>query len=294
MKIKGLLSLALLLVAVAAHGQLLWRVSGNGAAKPSYVFGSHHIAPLQVLDTLSGFSRAMAECAEVWGEVDCDSMNTTQVRTRVSQSMVAPPDSTLSSLFSPEAYAMVDRSINSHFGSMGVSLKQFDKFKPVAITTVMQALWAVEDFGMLAQAIDSEVQDRVRAAGKPVRSLESIDFQINILYNAPLSQQAADLLEMCRDGSTAKADVHRVNEAYLAQDLATILEITTKATSTADRLAVERLIYDRNRRWAQILPPVMRERPVLVCVGAGHLPGSQGLINLLRQAGFTVEPVASK
>lgn len=291
MKIKGLLSLALLLIAVAAHGQLLWRVSGNGAAKPSYVFCSHHIAPVQVLDTLSGFSRAMAECAEVWGEVDCDSMNTPQVRTRVAQSMVAPPDSTLSSLLSPEAYAMVDRSINSHFGSMGVSLKQFDKFKPVAITTVVQALWAVEDFGMLAQAIDSEVQDRARAAGKPVRSLESIDFQINILYNAPLSQQAADLLEMCRDAATAKADLHRVNEAYLAQDLATILEITTKATSTADRLAVERLIYDRNRRWAQMLPQVMRERPVLVCVGAGHLPGPDGLLALLRQAGFTVEPV---
>lgn len=291
MKIKSLLSLALLLVSVTGHGQLLWRVSGNGAASPSYVFGSHHIAPVQVLDTLSGFSRAMAECAEVWGEVDCDSMNTPQVHARVSQSMVAPPDSTLSSLFSPEAYAMVERSINSNFGSMGVSLKQFDKYKPVAITTVVQALWAVEDFGALAQSIDSEVQDRAREAGKPVRPLESIDFQINILYNAPLSQQAADLLEMCRDGSTAKDDLHRVNEAYLAQDLATILEITTKAASSADRLAVERLIYDRNRRWAAILPQVMRQRPVLVCVGAGHLAGSQGLVELLRQAGFTVEPV---
>ncbi len=291
MKIKSLLSLALLLVSVTGRGQLLWRVSGNGAASPSYVFGSHHIAPVQVLDTLSGFSRAMAECAEVWGEVDCDSMNTPQVHARVAQSMVAPPDSTLSSLFSPEAYAMVERSINSNFGSMGVSLKQFDKYKPVAITTVVQALWTVEDFGTLAQSIDSEVQDRAREAGKPVRPLESIDFQINILYNAPLSQQAADLLEMCRDGSTAKADLHRVNEAYLAQDLATILEITTKATSSADRLAVERLIYDRNRRWAAILPQVMRQRPVLVCVGAGHLAGSQGLVELLRQAGFTVEPV---
>ncbi len=291
MKIKSLLSLALLLVSVTGRGQLLWRVSGSGAASPSYVFGSHHIAPVQVLDTLSGFSRAMAECAEVWGEVDCDSMNTPQVHARVAQSMVAPPDSTLSSLFSPEAYAMVERSINSNFGSMGVSLKQFDKYKPVAITTVVQALWTVEDFGTLAQSIDSEVQDRAREAGKPVRPLESIDFQINILYNAPLSQQAADLLEMCRDGSTAKADLHRVNEAYLAQDLATILEITTKAASSADRLAVERLIYDRNRRWAAILPQVMRQRPVLVCVGAGHLAGSQGLVELLRQAGFTVEPV---
>ncbi len=291
MKMKYPVAVAFLLVASVAHGQLLWRVSGGQTTGASYVFGSHHIAPVNVLDTLAGFSRALADCDEVWGEVDCDSLNMPQVSARVSQSMVAPPDSTLSSLLSPDGYSMVERAINRQFGSMGVKLSQFDKFKPVAITTVMQAMWAVEDFGMLAQAIDSEVQDRARDAGKAVRPLETVDFQIDVLYNAPLQRQAADLLEMCRDDSAAKADLHRLDMAYLAQDLATIHEITAKVTSEADRQAVESLVYDRNRRWAAVLAPVMRRKSVLVCVGAAHLPGPDGLIAFLRKAGFTVEPV---
>jgi len=51
------------------------------------------------------------------------------------------------------------------------------------------------------------------------------------------------------------------------------------------------LVYSRNRRWAERLAQMMPERSLMVCVGAGHLPGEQGLLQLLRARGFTVEPM---
>ena len=55
--------------------------------------------------------------------------------------------------------------------------------------------------------------------------------------------------------------------------------------------AMEALIYSRNRNWAEKLVKIMPERTCLVCVGAGHLPGPQGLLQLLRDKGYTVEPM---
>ena len=289
-KIKCIIVALSLLAGSAAHAQLLWRVSGGGAHRPSYLLGSHHVAPVNMLDTLSGFDRALGECSEVWGELDCDSMQVPIVQARVSQSLIAPPDSSLTSLLSPEGYAIVERAFARQFGSMGLTLDRFNGVKPVALSTMMQVLWAVEDFGGQPQAIDDAVQSRARAAGKPVRALETVDFQINLLYNAPLNTQAADLLELCRNDSLSRSEMHRVNLAYLAGDLATILDVTVNGCDVSDRASLDRLLGDRNRRWAQQLPQVMRERPVLVCVGAAHLPGPDGLISLLRKAGFTVQP----
>ena len=51
------------------------------------------------------------------------------------------------------------------------------------------------------------------------------------------------------------------------------------------------LLYDRNANWAKKLQDIMTDHPVVVAVGAGHLPGEKGVINLLRQLGYTVEPV---
>ena len=58
-----------------------------------------------------------------------------------------------------------------------------------------------------------------------------------------------------------------------------------------DAEAMDALIYDRNRSWVEKLDKMIPERAALVCVGAGHLPGDQGLLQLLRNRGYTVEPM---
>jgi len=77
----------------------------------------------------------------------------------------------------------------------------------------------------------------------------------------------------------------------MSQDLERLYAVMTDATTGDSAEQMERLIYSRNRRWAEKLTHIMPERASLVCVGAGHLPGDQGLLQLLRNAGYTVTPV---
>jgi uncharacterized protein YbaP (TraB family) len=85
-----------------------------------------------------------------------------------------------------------------------------------------------------------------------------------------------------------------ITEAYFAQDLAKVFEaFEDKLNSLCDSTPEEenRILYDRNSNWVGIMPAMMAEKPTLFVVGAAHLPSERGVLELLRQMGYTVEAV---
>ena len=56
-------------VAFSANAQLLWKVSGNGLNQPSYIIGTHHLAPFSIMDSIAGLKKAMNETQQVYGEL---------------------------------------------------------------------------------------------------------------------------------------------------------------------------------------------------------------------------------
>ena len=80
----------------------------------------------------------------------------------------------------------------------------------------------------------------------------------------------------------------------MKQDLETMLKINEERKGNqCDALPAEEnaLIYDRNKTWVQKLAAIMKAAPTFVAVGALHLPGDKGLLNLLKKQGYTVEAV---
>ena len=249
------LALGLLLVATAVHAQLLWKVTGNGLGRPSYILGTHHMAPSTMIDQIKGMNEAIAGCDIVVGEVEKDSLMSPEVQARMAQAMVAPLDSTLDKVLTPADYGIVEKVFNKYFGTLGMKLKQVNNLKPSAISTQMQAMQAIKYFP---------------------------NFDANSL----------GLVEACKQDEFFQVQSAALADAYLAQDLDKLLAVMTDATMGGDsEEEMEVLIYSRNRSWAEKLKVIMPERACLVCVGAGHLPGEQGLLQLLRNAGYTVEPM---
>ena len=288
------LALGLLLVATAVHAQLLWKVTGNGLGRPSYILGTHHMAPSTMIDQIKGMNEAIAGCDIVVGEVEKDSLMSPEVQARMAQAMVAPLDSTLDKVLTPADYGIVEKVFNKYFGTLGMKLKQVNNLKPSAISTQMQAMQAIKYFPNFDanSLIDVIVQTRANEAGRPSVGLESVDEQINLLFNGSIANQAKGLVEACKQDEFFQVQSAALADAYLAQDLDKLLAVMTDATMGGDsEEEMEVLIYSRNRSWAEKLKVIMPERACLVCVGAGHLPGEQGLLQLLRNAGYTVEPM---
>lgn len=288
------LVLAVLVLALASQAQLLWKVSGNGLGRPSYIMGTYHFAPASMMEKIPGMQQALEGCDVVVGEIDKEEMTSQDTQTKMGMAMMAPLDSTLDKLFSPEDFAIVEKVFDKYFGSMGVKLSQMKMLKPSAISVQMQAMQAVKYFPNFNEneLIDMAVQTRANEMGRPSIGLETIDEQIAVLFNAPLTEQAEDLLDACKKDDYFMVQSSALVEAYMAQDLAKIESIMTDPEMGGDDAeAMDNLIYDRNRNWVEKLVKMMPERAALVCVGAGHLPGDQGLLQLLRGRGFTVEPM---
>lgn len=286
--------LILALVAMAAQAQLLWKVSGNNLARPSYILGTYHFAPAAMIDKIPGMQQAFDGCDVVVGELENESMISPESQALAAQAMIAPLDSTLDKLFTPEEYKIVEQVFNKYFGTMGVKLSQMKMFKPSAISTQMQAIQAMKYFPTLNvnDLIDMAVQNRANEVGKPSLAFETMEEQIDLLFNTPLTEQAQGLLEACKKDELFAEQSSALVEAYMTQDLSKIEAIITDPELGGDDAeALDALIYDRNRSWAVKLAKMMPERACLVCVGAGHLPGNQGLLQLLRDRGYTVEPM---
>lgn len=290
-----ILILSIVAIAVAAQAQLLWKVSGNSLGRPSYVMGTYHFAPSSMIDKIPGMEQAFNGCDVVIGELEKESMVGPEAQALAAQAMMAPADSTLDKLYSPEDYAIIEAVFNKYFGSMGVKLSQMNVLKPMAISTQMQAMQAIKYFPSLNpnDLIDVAVQTRANEMGRPSMALETIEEQIDLLFNAPIAYQAVGLLESCKNDDKFTQLSTALVEAYMAQDLErieTVLNDPELNGEGADE-EMEALLYERNRNWIQKLAAIMPERACLVCVGAGHLPGDQGLLQLLRDAGYTVEPM---
>lgn len=288
------LLVALVMLALASQAQLLWKVSGNGLGRPSYIMGTYHFAPATMMEKIPGMEKAFEGCDVVVGEIDKEEMMNSETQMKMGMAMMAPPDSTLDKLFSREDYAIVEKVFDKYFGTMGVKLSQMNMLKPSAISVQMQAMQAVKYFPNFTEndLIDMAVQTRANEMGRPSIGLESVEEQTALLFNTPLKEQAEDLLEACKKDDYFMVQSSALVEAYMAQDLSKIESIMTDPEIGGDDAeAMDKLIYDRNRSWVEKLVKMMPERAALVCVGAGHLPGDQGLLQLLRNRGYTVEPM---
>ena len=136
---KILLLFALMMLAFASQAQLLWKVSGNGLNRPSYIMGTYHFAPASMMEKIPGMQQAL-------GEIEKESMMSAEAQAKMAQAMIAPLDSTLDKLFSPEDLAIVEQVFDKYFGAMGVKLSQMNMLKPNAISVQMQAMQAVKYF----------------------------------------------------------------------------------------------------------------------------------------------------
>ena len=291
---KRLITLLLVVAAtLGAQAQLLWKISGNGLDKPSYVFGTYHLASLSIKDSIASLPQVMQDVQQVCGEVVMADMMKPETLMKMQQQAMLPADTTLKSLFSPDEFETITQAVQEY---LQVDIALLDRMKPAALfqqLTVMFYLKHTPGYNPQEQ-LDASFQQEATKAGKKVGGLETVQSQLDILFNKPLRRQAEDLYCFLSNPDKAERQAKEVIAAYAAQDLDTILRLMeekegTKCDPTPEEMA--QLLYDRNHNWAKQLPALMQAAPTLFVVGAGHLPGNQGLLALLKAQGYTVEPM---
>lgn len=286
--------LAMISASTGVNAEILYRVSGNGAQGDSYIFGTHHIAPPSMLDSVPGLRQALGEVATVCGELDMSQLQSPEAQGDMMRYGMAPQDSLLTMVLTPEQ----TDSVNSVFakytnGQLTNAVDQMAMLKPAMVSLQISALESMVAFPGFdpSQQLDTTIQNIAREEGKTVLALETVEQQMELVLGGSISLQATELMETVADDMSGKAleTAQKMADAYIGQDVDEIGVIMINETE--DEEARNRIVYLRNANWAGQLPAIFAENPTFVAVGAAHLPGEKGLLQLLREQGYTVEPV---
>ena len=289
---KIILSFATLIIALSGNAQILYKVSDNGAKGDSYVMGTHHLAPISIIDSIKGFNAAINSVDAVYGEIDQSEMNSPQTQQKMMMAAMAPTDSTLSKVFTKEQFDSIDNVIKKYSGGQA-SLAMLDAMKPSLVSqqlAILINMQVIPNFNPMQQ-LDTHVQTIGIQAGKEANGFETIDFQINVLFGDPISKQAENLLESIRKEEKVKSFSLDLYNAYITQDIEKVRQLMIDPDLGLEPEDEAKMLTNRNVNWVNQLKTILPQKSVFVCVGAGHLPGENGVLNLLRQAGYTITPV---
>lgn len=279
-------------ISVGAHAQLLWKISGKNLEKPSYVFGTHHVAPLSIVDSIPEMGNVISKAEQVYGEIDMLAMRSSMQQMAVA--MMLPSDTSLLDLLGEKVYAKVD-SVMTRYRLGSLDNPAMQRMKPAALSSLLAVAMSravLPEFG--STQLDAYFQLQAREAGKPVGGLETAQQQIKILYGAPLRRQAEQLACVVENADWNVALMKSLGDAYMRQDLEALEELMSQKLGGACDSTPEEdemLVGGRNDAWMEQMPKIMEAHSTLFVVGVGHLVGERGLLRQLQKCGYQVEGI---
>ncbi len=298
---KLLLTFAFAVMTVAGmQAQLLYKISGNGLTKPSYIIGTYHLAPVSFADSIPGLKEALAATEQVYGELDMTDLTSPENLQKMQAAMMLPEGTTLTTLLSEDELARLNVVLKELLGfdmSNSMVAQQLNGLSPKTLETQLSLLvYMKKHSGFDAQnTFDGYFQKVAQEQGKPVGGLETLDFQIKMLYQGQTLERQKELLMCFVDNQEHMNQMaEQLVNAFFNQDIVGVKAVMDEKEQTSCDSTPEeedQLINNRNANWAKLMPQIMSAKPTFFAVGAGHIPGERGVLQLLQAAGYTIEGV---
>jgi uncharacterized protein YbaP (TraB family) len=285
-----LVSLMLLFVlaqAVSAQkteNTLLWEISGKDLKKSSYLFGTYHFADKGFIDTMKNVNAKLEESEAIVGELVIDST----LALKVLPYMMLK-GTTLDQLLTPADYKLVANELKK---VSNYDLNIFNGMNPTAVQLTIMQFSTPKTFTKDNPAIDEYFQIYGKANHKPVYGLETVDEQGKILFGSSLQRQVALLIKSVKESAKNNRQSKELYANYIAQDLEKIA-ILLKDTGGYTTVEMDEMLKNRNVRWMEKLPVMMRDKSLFIAIGAAHLIGKDGLIKGLQAKGYNVKPLST-
>jgi uncharacterized protein YbaP (TraB family) len=260
---------------------LLWEISGKKVKSPSYIFGTMHLIPkdqflfpeslqekvknsdLLVME-IGGLSEQMkgmhlmmleeGELFDFFSEEQADSIYD----------------------YSEENLGYTEEQLNTMFGKM----------KPFVLIQLMTK----NAFGESPASYEMSLEKIAKEKEMPVEGLETIEEQIALFDSIPMEDQVEMVMSSLRNADSSAAETQKLINAYLEQDIDALHHYMQQSESNIETFEDD-FLNKRNENWIPQIKKFVKKNKTFIAVGAGHLGGEKGVIELLRKEGYTLTPV---
>jgi uncharacterized protein YbaP (TraB family) len=263
----------------ATEKSLLWEITGPGLSAPSFLYGTIHMICPADYSMSETIKNSFAKSNSLFLEIDMDDPSMNMKTLQLSMMKTG----SLKELMSDKEYAELEKFMKD---SIGMPLMMFNKMKPFTLLSIMY-MKVLPCTGM--ESYEQNFMEMAKSQKKEVYGLEKLEDQFAVFDKIPDSAEIKMILDMTRNFSDQKKEFSKMTESYKAKDL----DALGNAISASPDIAgfEDILLVNRNRNWIPIMETAMKKEPTFFAVGAGHLPGKEGVIELLRNAGYTVKAI---
>lgn len=273
---------------VPTEKSLLWKVSANGLKKPSYVYGTIHLIPKEKLEFSDVTRKAFDGTQRIAFEIDMKEMTNMRTQIGLMTKAFMAGGKTLKDLLPPDDYAFVHEKLEGK----GLPTSFMEKLKPMFLSTLVTSdeEEAEDVTSANMTSVEMELYKLSKKRSMESAGLETASYQMAIFDSIPYEVQAQMLVETLRSGEGAGDDYKKMVDLYLAQDIQAMQAMVADESFGMEKYQ-DLLLNKRNQNWIPVMGRMMNAKPTFFAVGAGHLGGEQGVIALLRKAGYRVEAV---
>jgi uncharacterized protein YbaP (TraB family) len=280
---------------VANGKSIFWKIEKPGM-RPSWLLGTMHVTDPRVLSMPKGAAEADRAADTIIVESDeiLDEKKAALALLAKPELTMFTDGSTISKYLSADDNAKLEAGLKER----GIPLTAVSRMRPWMISSVV-ALPPCEIARKAkgAEFLDQKLAVDAAAAGKHVKGLETLADQLQAMADLPTEFHLKSLIETLQLGDKMNDVVETMTDLYLSGDIGATMPMLKIAApdgddGDSDYAAFEqRIILDRNKVMAEHAAPILANGNVFMAVGALHLPGDQGLVELLRKQGFTVTAV---
>ena len=259
----------------------MWRVQGRGATV--YLLGSVHAMREDSYPLPTAMETAFESVEKVVFEVDLDDLNSAAIQMLAAGTLDG--EGLLEEIVGPAIWAELVVQVET----TGFPAAMFQRMKPWMAAVTITAL-AMTEAGYLPSAgVDAYFSRRAEEAGKERIALETAEFQVGLFADLTPEQSLAFLRYTLADLETVIPDLDELSANWRAGRVEAVEALMAEGFDEFPEL-LEKMVTDRNRAW---MPPIVEllagDSDAMVVVGALHLVGEEGLVNLLRKRGYTVD-----
>jgi uncharacterized protein YbaP (TraB family) len=269
-----------LLVSSFSQAQLLYQITGNGLAQASFLYGTIHMLPKEQFELSNSLKRAFDASATIAMEVDLNMSGAEKIA--IAQKVLLPEGKTLKDYMAEQDYLQLKMYCMDSLQWNESKFERSSKLKPMFFSSVLMQ----ESMSKMA-SYEMEFNKMAKKKNKKTIGLETIDFQLGLFDQLPMQTQV-DMLKKDYNSDLKMFDT--LLACYLQEDLEK-LNVLMNAETAAYPEFNALLLINRNKSWIAPMGTQMRKESTFFAVGAGHLGGPEGVVSLLRSAGYTVTAI---
>lgn len=271
-----------------ASAQVLYRISSNATAAPSYILATNRLVDMTFLDTIPNVFKCYNQCNKVITEF---AMQDYEALAALRQAALLPDSVRLSNFYSEEQYQEIDEALRIN---LGMGLDKLGRMKPSYLTEMyrneLMKRWLNYDENRTMETFFEKVAQQTDI---PVYGLDDVGETMYMLFDRePFHWQCEELKKVVEYPEKEVRFERTIKEMYLYGRL-TDISYYVKAPDNQTSLSFSdyKVYSQRNQQWVKRLRPYLKEGKAFITLNAIYLGGEEGLLEQLRKAGYRVKAV---